>query len=98
MNQELKNNCYAQNMVIVQNGCFSEKSKCNVKNCKKHQKHLVFVGANTRLSTLYSSCCPNHLSLTVNKAVEFGKKQALEMIKRYEEKEVSDAKKLLKIN
>ncbi len=96
MTEELKNNCYAQNMVIVQNGSFSEKSKCNVRNCKKHQKHLVFVGASPRLSTLYSSCCPNHLSLTVNKAVESGKERALQMIKRYEEKEISDAKNLLK--
>jgi hypothetical protein len=97
MTQEQINEYYRQNMVIVQKGSFSETSKCEIKRCKHKPKHQVFLGASTRLSTIYAQSCSKHLPLICNKASNEGVARAKKWIASAKRKEVADAKNVLKM-
>lgn len=95
MTTQEKNQYYKQNMVIVQSGAFSETSKCEIKRCKNKAKHLIFLGADTRLSTLHGNSCSKHLSLICDRANAEGLARAEKWIKAAEKKEIEQAKKTL---
>lgn len=63
----------------------SDTSKCN--NCKdKLQNFSVFIGEGQRLSTLYSCCCSDCLSIVVDKAIKIGMKDYEKAISLAEER------------
>lgn len=90
-----KNAIYKQCQVIVQKGRIGEKSDCNIKNCKRPDKYLIYIGENPRLSTLYASCCEKHLAFTIKKAIEESRKEAATMLRRARRDEIKKAKEIL---
>lgn len=50
------------------------------------QEFSIFVGEGQKLSTLYTSCCSNCLSIVVKRAIDNGRDTAEEQIKRAEER------------
>lgn len=96
MTNDEKRRLYLQYMVIVQRVSFSDRSKCEIRNCKKKPMYLVFLGSSPRLSTLFASCCRNHLSVICDRATKEGLQTIEEIVKRIELKEIEDAKKILR--
>ena len=86
MTTQEKNEYYRQNMVIVQRGGFSKYSKCTIKRCTAKTNFLVFLGGDTKISTIYGSCCNKHLPTIVNRAAQEGLERAEKWIKRAESK------------
>jgi len=81
--------------VSVNNMIMSNTSKCY--KCKdKLQKFTVFVGEGQRLSTMYSSCCDDCLSIVVQEAIEEGKKYAEKAIKEAEHRLYKESLKLVR--
>jgi len=81
-----KDDYYKQFTQVSVNGMvMSNTSKCH--ECDdKLQSFTVFVGAGQRMSTMYSSCCDDCLSIVVKKAIKDGRKTAEEQISRAEQK------------
>jgi len=76
--------------VIVNDTPWDSTSVCST--CKTNpQEFSIFLGDETRLSTLYSSCCSSCLSIVVKKASEKGRKDAETQIKRAEQQLYTDA-------
>jgi len=76
--------------VIVNDSPWNSTSVCST--CKTNfQEFSIFLGDETRLSTLYSSCCESCLSTVVKKASESGKKTAEQQIKNAEDRLYKDS-------
>lgn len=76
--------------VIVNDTPWDGTSVCST--CKTNlQEFSIFLGDETRLSTLYSSCCGSCLSTVVKKASEKGRKDAEVQIKNAENQLYKDS-------
>lgn len=76
--------------VIVNDVPWDSTSVCNT--CKTNlQEFSVFLGDESRLSTLYASCCSSCLSTIVKKASERGRKDAEVQIKNAENRLYKDS-------
>lgn len=85
--KKIDRNLYYKNFsqVSVNGMVMSNTSKCN--NCEdKLQEFTVFIGEGQRLSTMYSSCCDECLSIVVKKAIKIGRNNAEKQIKLAEER------------
>lgn len=95
MEESLKRVIRKRYKVIVGKCSLSDRSKCNTKRCKKHDKYGIFIGEDTKLSTLYSLSCSIHLPLQIEKALEQAKIDAEKQILIEEEYAIKKAKELL---
>lgn len=95
ISRQLKLAIYKDHMLILQAGSFSDKSKCEVKNCKKKVSFMLFVGEDTRLSTFYCQSCNNHLARVCNKTLKYALLKAQTRIQEAEDRQIKAAKELL---
>lgn len=97
MTNEDKKKLWDANKVHVAHGCWSNTSTCDSDgcDCKKSQKYMIFIGG-SQLSNLWSCVCDEHLPLEIDRAIKKRNETVEKNIKQQEEKEVEDAKKLLR--
>lgn len=95
MEKETEMKYWKLNQILVQKQKISEDSKCPVRRCKKHQEYTIFVGNDCRLSTLYETSCKKHLSLQVDKSINYRNKYVTEQIEKAKEREIKEAKNIL---
>lgn len=83
--------------VSVNDTVWSHTSKCC--KCKtNNQEFSVFLGEGQRLSTMFSTVCSQCLPETIKEALEQGRKDAEEQIKRAEQRQYEEAIKLVRKN
>lgn len=81
--------------VSVNDTVWSHTSKCC--KCKtNNQEFSVFLGEGQRLSTMYSTVCSTCLPIVVQEAINTGRKDAEEQIKRAEQRKYEEAIKLVR--
>lgn len=90
-----KQGYYKANRVITVHGRFSDTSVCGHNGCTNPERYLIFVGQDTRLSTLYTQSCEHCLSQVMDKSIQYSIAEAEKMIKRHEEREIEQARRLL---
>lgn len=81
-----KDDYYKQFAVVsVNDMIWATGAKCQ--KCKdKVQEFTVFVGNGQKMSTMYSSCCPDCLPTVIKEAIDYGRKQANEQYKAAEQR------------
>lgn len=97
MTEEQENQYWRAINVLVQRQSISDKSRCQVKRCKRHDKYAVFVGNTPALSTMDGNYCPLHLEKGISKAIDFRNSEVKRLIAAAKHREKQDAKRLLGI-
>lgn len=87
----------ARYKVIVYKMSGSDNSKCDSKGCKKHDTYTLFVGEESRLSTLFAGSCKDHLAKFVDKAQEERWRLVKKMVRAFKKEERRKAKLILNI-
>lgn len=93
--EEAKKMFTQSNRVIMTHLRVSDKSKCQKKGCKKDDKYTLFVGSDTRLSTMFASCCDKHLSDFTDKAIAEAKRNRKGQFIQWCKQQKKEARKLI---
>lgn len=94
--QEAERHFSRTNHVIVGTMSISDKSTCQIQGCKKHDKYSLFLGNDTRLSTLFLNVCPKHLELGIKKTYAARAKRIKKLVAQQAEVDKQNALDTLK--